>query len=530
MSDQQVEQSAGQTVCRNPASGEVLGYSPLTRSEELKGIIVNAKIAQESWAELPVRERALHMFRVRDYLTQNAEEVAEVISRDNGKTRVDALTTEVLPAAMAADYYAKKARRFLKSRHIFPGNILLANKLSKIVRVPYGVIGIISPWNYPFAIPFSEVVMGILAGNAVVLKTATETQLVGRKLEECFLAADLPEAVFNYVNIPGTVAGPAFLKSGVDKLFFTGSVEIGKQLLRESGDTLTPLVLELGGNDAMLVCEDADLHRAATGAVWAGLQNSGQSCGGVERVYVHEEVYDSFLDLLKKKVGSLRVGRDENFNVDLGAMTTERQVSTVKSHLEDALAKGAVMYARSRQPESDTTGNILPATVLTGVTHEMLVMREETFGPVLGVMKVKNMDEAVALANDSHLGLTGSVWSKSRERAEKLCRGIQAGVITTNDHLLSHGMAETPWGGFKQSGIGRTHGSVGFDEMTQPQVIVHDVLPLARQNPWWHPHSERIYRGMLGAMRFLYGRSVSERLKGAYHLLKIVPRYFSTRA
>ena len=433
------QHQSDQTVCTNPATGQVLGYSPLTRLEDLEQIIRNARVAQKSWTELPVRERARHMFQLRDYLARNAEEVARVISIDNGKTRVDALTTEVLPAVMAVDYYAKRAKRFLKSRRIFPENILLLNKLSKIMRVPYGVVGIISPWNYPFSIPFSEVVMALLAGNAVVLKTATETQLVGRKLAECFAAAELPEGIFAYINLPGRRAGSAFLKGGIDKLIFTGSVAVGKQLMSEAGETLTPLVLELGGNDAMIVCEDADLHRAASGAIWAGLQNSGQSCGGVERVYVHEKVYEPFLLILKKKVEGLRVGYDEGFNVDLGAMTTRRQVSKVEHDLQDALAKGAVIYARSGQPAINSTGCFAPATVLTEVNHEMQVMREETFGPILGVMKVKDIREAIELTNDSHLGLTGSVWSKNRRNAEKLARQIQAGVITINDHLMSHG-------------------------------------------------------------------------------------------
>jgi len=530
MTDRQSKQKVEHTICRNPATGEILGYSPLTDLQELEQIISRAKVAQKSWSKLDVRERVRHMLRVRDYLVQHAEKISEVISKDNGKTWVDALTTEVLPAAMAVSYYAKRAKKFLKTRYICPGNILLLYKLSKIVRMPYGVVGVISPWNYPFSIPFSEVVTALLAGNAAVVKTASETQWVGRILEECFLAAELPQGIFNYVNIPGSFAGSAFLKNGIDKLFFTGSVAVGKQLMAEAGETLTPLVLELGGNDAMLVCEDADLFRATSGAVWAGFQNSGQSCGGVERVYVHENVYHSFLQLLKKKVEALRVGFAEDFKVDIGTMTTERQVSTVKSHLEDALAKGALIYARSAPPQGKESGTIVPAMVLTGVNHDMLIMQEETFGPLVGVMKVKDMDEAVALANDSQYGLTGSVWSRNRRRAETLARQIQAGVVTINDHLISHGLAETPWGGVKQSGIGRSHGAIGFDEMTQPQVIVHDILPFARQNIWWHPHTPKIFQGLLGATKFLYGKSIPQRVKGLYHLVKVIPRYFSTRA
>ena len=526
--------SSEHTTCRNPATGEILGYSPLTPVAELKIIFANAKIAQKSWTRLPIRRRTQYMSSVRDYIAQHAKEIAEIISKENGKTRIDALSADVMPAVMGVDYYLKHAAKFLKEQIVLPGNILHANKLSRICRVPYGIIGIISPWNYPFNIPFAEVVMGLLAGNAVVLKTATQTQMVGRLIEKCFQAADLPRGIFNFVNVPGRLAGSAFLQNGVDKLFFTGSVAVGKQLMKEASETLTPLVLELGGNDAMLVCEDADLYRAASGAVWAGLSNCGQSCGGVERIYVHEAVYEPFLSRLKEKVEALRVGIGSDFDKghfdrDLGVMTTQRQAEAVRSHLEDALAKGAEIFARSHQPEKNGSGHILPAYILTEVNHHMRVMREETFGPILGVMKVKNMHQAIALANDSDFGLSGSVWSKNRKSARKLARRIQAGMVMINDHLMGQGMSEIPWGGFKASGIGRTHGSMGFDEMTQPQAIVDDLMPFARQNMWWHPHGKKIYRGVSGAIQFLYAKSIFQRAGGLVDLLKIVPRYFRTK-
>src|SRR5208337_3263194 len=233
----------------------------------------------------------------------------------------------------------------------------------------------ISPWNYPFSIPFSEVIMALLAGNAVVLKVASETQLVGKALEACIGAAGLPSGLFAYVNLPGKQAGSALLEAGVNKLFFTGSVAVGQQLMAEASRTLTPLSLELGGNDAMLVCEDADLDRAAAGALWAGMQNAGQSCGRVERIYVHEAVYEEFLRLLKERVEALRVGHDRDFEVDVGAMTTRRQLETVGRHVQDALGKGAVLYASSKSPE-DSNGLFLPAMVVTNVDHGMLLMRE----------------------------------------------------------------------------------------------------------------------------------------------------------
>ncbi len=520
----EAQEKATQTQSVSPATGKILGFSPIHSVEDLRATIRKARAAQQGWAALPVESRARAMRAIRDHLVEKADALAEVISRDNGKTRIDALATEVVPAAMAISYYSKKARKFLKDRKIPPGNIMLMNKRSKIVRVPYGVIGIVSPWNYPFAIPFSEVVMGLLAGNAVILKTATETQMVGLALKEAVDAAGLPEGVFSFVNMPGRVIGDALLENGIDKLFFTGSVDVGKKLMAKASETLTPLCLELGGNDAMLVCEDADLHRAVGGAVWAGFSNCGQSCGGVERIYVHESVYEPFLAILKQKVEALRVGDGMDLDQDMGAMTTQRQINTVNRHVEEALSKGAVVYARSAVPAGAESTSFLPAMVLINVSHEMQVMREESFGPVVGVMKVKDMDEAVTLANDSNLGLSGSVWTKNAKKGEAIGRKIMAGAVTINDHLMSHGLAETPWGGFKESGIGRTHGEIGFSEMTQPQVIVHDILPLVRKNLWWHPYDEKVYRGLKGVMEVPYARGLKRRLVGLWNLTKILPR------
>lgn len=517
--------SSARTACHNPATGELIGYSPLDEVADVHRAVARAKAAQPAWAELGVEERARHIYRVRRYIVEHADELAATIARDNGKTRVDALAAEILPASIAAGYYAKAAESFLAERRLRPAAAFLANKVSKIVRVPFGVVGVISPWNYPFTIPFSEVVMALMAGNAVVLKVASETQMVGRALEQCFAAANLPDDIFTYVNLPGRVAGDALLEAGVDKLFFTGSVPVGKKLMAKAAETLTPLCLELGGNDAMLVCSDADLERAASGAVWAGLQNCGQSCGGVERIYVHGDVYERFVALLCDKVNALRVGLDEGHNVDLGAMTTKRQMALVQEHVEEAVKKGARIAARTAIPEAGP-GNFMSAVVLVDVDHQMRVMREETFGPVLAVMRVESMEQAVALANDSDLGLTGSVWSKDRKGAERLARRIQAGTITINDHLMSHGLAETPWGGFKQSGIGRTHGELGFDEMTQPQCIVDDVLPGARRNMWWHPHGPEVYQGLRGLINAVYTRQPWRRAGGAARALKLFARSF----
>ncbi|MGE5397591.1 MAG: aldehyde dehydrogenase family protein [Chitinophagales bacterium] len=513
------------TECRCKASGELIGYSSLHTEENLKRFIKEAKEAQKGWAALSVKKRVSYIRKIRSYLVEHIDEITETISRDNGKTRVDAMAGEVFSCILAVNYYCRKAQEFLKDRPLAAGNMLTCYKRSKIVRAPWGVVGIISPWNYPFTIPFSEVVMALLAGNAVILKTATQTQMVGLAVKKAIDAAKLPPGLFTFVNIPGNLAGDMILGNGVNKLFFTGSVPVGKYLMGKAAETLTPVSLELGGNDPMLVCDDADIYRAVMGAVWGGFTNSGQSCGGVERIYVHQAVYEPFIKLLKQKVESMRVGFGMDFNMDMGCMTTQAQIKTVKAHLEDALAKGAVLYAQSKVPEKNKE-NFLPAMVLTNVDHSMLTMQEETFGPIVAVMKVKNMEEAIRLANQSSLGLSASVWSKSNSKAEKIARRIECGAVNINDHLMSHAMAETPWGGFKESSIGRTHGDIGFEEMTQSQVIVKDIMPGVKRDIWWGPNYQGIYDGLKGISVFLYGSSPGKKFGGLGQFLKLFPRMF----
>ncbi len=515
------------TIRRNPATRAVLGSSPIHSPAQAQDAIAAARAAQTGWAAQPLKGRVRGILRVCDRMVARADEIAELIAAEVGKTRIDALATEVMPSVIGGRYYARCARRFLKPRTLDRSSLLFANKRSRIYRVPHGVVGIISPWNYPLGIPMHEILPALLAGNAVVFKTAPETQGVGQLIDELIQAAQLPPGVFTHLNLPGTTAGDVFLGAdGVDKLFFTGSVAVGKILMARAAETLTPLSLELGGNDAMLVCDDANVERAVNGAVWAGLQNAGQTCAGVERIYVHHAVYGEFMSLLRERVEGLRVGLDTGHDVDIGAMCTDRQSTKVRQQIEDALARGARIHAQVSVPAAYREGNFLPVTVLADVDHEMALMREETFGPVLGVMSVTDMDQAVELANDSMLGLTGSVWSRDRDRALAIGRRIRAGAITLNDHLMSHGLAETPWGGFRESGIGRSHGEFGFDEMTEPQVVVTELLPFLRRNLFWHPYSPELYRGLKGLLTALYGRGVLSRLRGLGAVAPILGRMF----
>ncbi len=516
------------TVCVNPATGDIVGYSQMNTAEEAREALRRARAAQPAWAAQPLAERERYIARIRDYLVDHADAISDTISKDVGKTRIEALATEVVTSALATAYYIKNARRFLQPRKVRGGSLLFLNKRSRIYRLPFGVIGIIAPWNYPLGIPMHEIVPALLAGNTVIFKTAPETQMVGRKIEEMIQAAGLPDDVFIHLNIPGAIIGQILLEpdNHVDKLFFTGSVPVGKILMAKAAESLVPVSLELGGNDPMLICPDAHLERAVNGAMWAGLQNSGQSCGGVERIYVHQDVYEPFIALLKQKVETLRQGPNTDHNVDIGAMCTERQLKTIQRQVDDALAKGATILAQVKIDPAHAHANFYPVTVLTDVDHTMALMREETFGPVLGIMKVDDMEQAIELANDSTLGLTGSVWSGNTRAAVTLGRRIHAGVITINDHLLTHGMAETPWGGVKESGIGRSHGELGFDEMTQPQVVTTELLHFAKRNLFWHPYDAKLYEGLKGALHLLHGRGFGDRLRGLLRFAALLPRMF----
>ena len=521
-----VEIGIDRTDSINPATGEKIGSSRMNTAEEAREAVIRAREAQRSWAALPLRERCAHVLRMRDHLIEHADEMSDVIHRDVGKTRIEALATEVLPTALAISYYTRHAERFLRPERLGGGALLFLNKGTTLYRLPFGVVAIIAPWNYPLGIAMHEIVPALLAGNTVIFKIARETQMVGRRIEDMARAAGIPDGVFTYLNIPGSVVSDILLDPAnhVDKLFFTGSVPVGKTLMAKAAESLTPVSLELGGNDAMLVCEDANIERAVNGAIWAGFQNSGQSCGAVERVYVHRDVYQPFMELLRERVVALRQGPAFDHDVDVGAMCTERQAKTVEAHYEDALAKGATVWAQAEV--STENGHFFPATVLSDVDHDMLVMREESFGPILGVMKVDSMEEAVELANDSDLGLTGSVWSKNTRKAVTLGRRIEAGVISINDHLMSHGVAQTPWGGLKESGIGRSHGQLGFEEMTEPQVVITEMLHFSKRNVWWHPYSEAVYEGLRGTTNLFYGHGLGKRVEGLIDFAKLSVRMF----
>jgi len=510
----------------NPATGETIGETSENTIEELERAVALAKVAQHEWAAFSFQERAQYLFAIRDFIVEHADTISDVISKDSGKTKMDALSTEVLSASLAITYYAKNAKKILKRKRLSGGSILTINKRSYVDRVPVGVVGIISPWNYPFSIPFHEIAMALIAGNGVVLKVASQSLEVGKIIQKCVDAGNLPKNIFHLINLPGKIAGDAFLNSGINKLFFTGSVPVGKYLMAKAANHLVPLSLELGGNDAMIVCKDANMYRAANGALWAGLSNSGQSCAGVERIYVESEVYDEFLSIIKEKMSKLTQGADSDSNVDIGSMTTEQQWKKVQDLLHDAFKKGATAYPEILKNVNPGKGFFCTPVILENISDDMKVVNEEIFGPILAIQKVNSVEEAIAHANTSTLGLTASVWTKNRRKGHEIASRLEVGSVMINDHLMSHGLAETPWGGWKESGIGRTHGFIGLEEMTQPRCVVDDILPGVQKNMWWHPHNKKVYEGLRGALEFLYSKNIGKRMIGGLRLVKVFMRTF----
>lgn len=513
-----------------PATQEKIAVKKTGTIEELRLKVSKAFEAGKIWQSLSWRKRHSCVCSMRNYLINEADSIAKIISLCTGKTIIDALATEVVPAVIAAGYYSKAAKKFLKPEKIKKSSVFFWNKGAYLHYEPWGAVGIISPWNYPFGIPFHETVMAITAGNGVVLKVAAQAQPVAEVFEKMALSAGFPENLFSSVHLPGAVSGQAFLESGIKKLFFTGSVSVGRELLKLSAEKFIPVNLELGGNDAMIVCADANLRRAAAGAVWGGLSNCGQSCGGVERIYVAADVYDQFTAYLAENVSSLRQGH--GFDVDLGSLTTQKQKQVVIDHIKDAVQKGAFVRASSSEDilPSDVGGDLFhPAVMLENTTHEMDVMKHETFGPVLAVCRVNSIEEAISLTNDSYLGLSASVWTKNRKTADLIACKLEAGTIMVNDHLMSHGMPEIPWGGFKMSGVGRTHGYSGMLEMYQEKCVVHDKTHFFPRNIWWPPYSKEIYNGLKHALSALFARSFIKRIVSVLKVIKFYIKYSKNR-
>ncbi len=510
-------------ICHDPATGEEIGRAPLVMPEEVARAVGRARSVQRAWASRSFRERGRVIMKARGIVLRELEEIALLITRETGKPTAEAISMELATSLDLMQYFARKTASLLRPRRVSVGQYWMMGRSSYEIYKPLGVVGIISPWNFPWATPLDEVVMALMAGDAVVLKPSELTPLTGLKIKNIFARAGLPDGVLEVVTGDGST-GAALVGAGVDKILFTGSVATGKRVAEAASKYLTPVVLELGGKDPMIVLDDANVENAARGAVWGAFANSGQCCAGVERCYVQESIAEKFIAEVVRETKRLRqtVGTDKT--ADIGSMSSESQLRIVERQVNEAIDKGAVALTGGDRLR-DAFGPFYEPTVLTNVNHEMDVMREETFGPVLPIMTFKTDDEAVRLANDSPYGLTASVWTNSGARGRRLAELIDAGTVTINDVLYTHGIAQTPWGGVKQSGLGRTHGRAGLMELVNAQHIHVNHLPFI-PDLWWFnytPDAGQLFRGF--ARKFASGSIFQSMLL----LPQMIRRWFDPR-
>ncbi|MGB0092095.1 MAG: succinic semialdehyde dehydrogenase [Solirubrobacteraceae bacterium] len=489
-------------VVENPASGGVVATLAACSPERLVEMAGRARRAQPGWWALGFEGRARVLRRMQRWVLDNDRRFLDTLVAETGKTREDAVLAELGYAAGAFGFWAKHARKYLADERVRTRSPFLVGRRLIVRYEPVGLVGVIGPWNYPFTNTVGDAVPALAAGNSVIVKPSSVTPLtsllIGEGLREC----GIPDDVFQVVVGRGPIGLP--LIDLVDFIMFTGSTETGRRVMERAAKTLTPVSLELGGKDPMIVLADADLERAANAALFWSMQNTGQTCISVERVYAEEPIYDRFVALVADKARQLRQGVPGGFgSVDVGSFTNPPQVDVVEEHVRDAVANGARVLVGGHRGSG--AGAFFEPTVLVDVDHTMKCMREETFGPTVPIMKVADQEEAIRLANDTPYGLQASVFTKDLAKGEEVARRIEAGAVVINDCNANYIALEAPMGGWKSSGLGVRHGPEGIRKYTHRQTIVLTRFAM-KKDLYMFPYTARTSKLLLRLLKLLYGR------------------------
>jgi|SRR5690625_203449 len=490
----------------NPASLEVIGEFRVETADDLRVRVQRARKAQAAWAKRSVKERAEIIQNALDLLVERKEEIIDTIVADTGRGRTETLLMEIIPSADSMAWYARRAPGMLKDRKVGTQTLLKAKRMV-VTHRPLGVVGVIAPWNGPFVLSINPSVPALLAGNAVIIKPSEITPFSGGLVEQLFLDAGLPEGLLQVARGDGET-GAALIEAGIDKLSFTGSTATGRKVAESAGRNLVQYSLELGGKDASIVCADADLDRAARGVLYGAMFNTGQFCCATERVYVVREVADAFIDKVVEHAKALRQGDDGE--QDVSAMIWPNQIPIIEAQIEDALKKGARVLVGGKR-NTALKGEAFEPTVLVDVNHSMRVMQEENFGPILPIMVVEDEDEALALANDSDFGLSGTVWTKDNKKGLEIAKQMETGSICVNESSLTYGIHRAPFGGVKQSGVGYVHGDEGILHFTRQVPVIFDRLGLKEEQNWY-PLTEKKREDMGKFLGFFYGSRIFRKL------------------
>jgi succinate-semialdehyde dehydrogenase/glutarate-semialdehyde dehydrogenase len=476
---------------RSPTTLEPIGELECMTREDVALALERARKAQPAWGALPIAERAAVLDRARRVVLDEQDRIMRQVIEETGKTETEAFGMEIFSTCDSLCYYAKNAKRFLAPRKQRIHGVLGFAKQLRIVYKPLGVVGIIVPWNGPFVLAMNQAAQALVAGNAVLVKgsevTPHSTALVG----EVFERAGLPDGVLQVVMGDGAT-GASLVEAGVDKVSFTGSVATGRKVAEACGRQLLPVTLELGGKDAMIVCADADLDRAAAGALIGSCMNTGQYCCGTERIYAVDAIYDEFVAKVVEGASALR--QSDRGEADVGAIFWDRQIEVIEAHLRDAVEKGAVVNVGGRR-NPGLAGLFFEPTVVTNVTHDMDLMTRETFGPVVAIMRVADEREALGLANDSRYGLNGNVWTRDKEKGFRLAEQMETGGVCINDMAITYGVPEAPFGGVKESGVGQVNGELGLRGYCHAHPMIVDRFG-GKKVQGGYPYSAKDLEGM----------------------------------